>query len=111
VAHNLYLVFSSPPPGVSAQDYDRWYDKHVRENIVSPGFVSGRRYEVEAARDEPGGFTHLALYEYDGDIGIWRSDLDARLARKEIDLPDWFPQIHFGSWSARPLTDRIVPVR
>jgi hypothetical protein len=108
--HNLYLVFSKPPEGVSAEEYDRWYDLHVRENIVSPGFVSARRYEAARARDETP-FTHLALYEYEGDLGTWRTDLTRRIESGEIVLPEFFPQITFGSWSAEPLTGRIEPVR
>jgi hypothetical protein len=107
---NLYLVFSKPPDGVSAAEYDRWYDLHVRENIVSPGFVSARRFEVTPAREETP-FTHLALYEYAGELSVWRTDLTRRIESGEIVLPDWFPQITFGSWSARPLTGRIEPVR
>jgi len=111
MADNLYLVFSKPPEGVSAEEYDRWYDLHVRENIVSPGFLSARRFEVTPARDAPAEFSHLALYEYAGDMSIWRTDLTRRIDSGEIVLPEWFPQIGFGSWSARPLTDRIEPER
>lgn len=107
---NLYLVFSKPPAGMSEDEYHRWYDLHVRENIVSPGFVSARRFTVKPARDETP-FTHLALYEYEGDLSTWRTDLDRRLRTKEIVLPDWFPEITFGSWSAVPVTGRIEPER
>lgn len=108
---NLYLVFSKPPDSVSAEEYDRWYDLHVRENIVSPGFLSAQRYAITPARDAPVPFSHLALYEYEGELSTWRTDLDRRLATGEITLPEWFPQITFGSWDCRPLTDRILPER
>ena len=107
---NLYLVFSKPPAGVSAEEYDRWYDLHVRENIVSPGFLSARRYHVSTARDEPP-FSHLALYEYEGEMQTWRTDLTRRIELREIVLPEWFGEITFGSWDCKPLTDRIEPVR
>lgn len=108
---NLYLVFSNPPDGVSAEEYDRWYDHHVRENIVSPGFLSAQRFALTPARDAPPGFSHLALYEYAGDMELWRADLDRRIGSGDIVLPEWFGGIKFGSWSAAPLTDRIEPVR
>ena len=79
MAPNLYLVFSKPPEGLPPEEYDRWYDLHVRENIVSPGFASARRYELEPSRDEPVVFSHLALYEYEGDMSTWRTDLTRRI--------------------------------
>lgn len=109
--NNRYLVFSKPPEGLSASEYDRWYDLHVRENIVSPGFVSARRFAVTPATGTPGPFTHLALYEYAGEMSTWRTDLTARIESREIVLPDWFPEIQFGSWDCRPLSGLIEPVR
>jgi tRNA A37 threonylcarbamoyladenosine biosynthesis protein TsaE len=111
MAENLYLVLSKPPDGLPPEEYDRWYDLHVRENIVSPGFLSARRYAIEPSQDEAIRFSHLALYEYEGDMGIWRSDLTRRIETGDVVLPEWFPQIRFSSWSAQPLGDRIEPVR
>jgi hypothetical protein len=111
MAPNLYLVLSKPPEELPADEYDRWYDLHVRENIVSPGFASARRYALEPSRDEAIQFSHLALYEYEGDMSIWRTDLTRRIEAGEVVLPEWFPQIRFSSWSALPLSDRIEPVR
>ena len=34
MSENLYLVLSRPPDGLSADEYDHWYDLHVRENEV-----------------------------------------------------------------------------
>jgi hypothetical protein len=111
LAPNLYLVLSKPPEDMPPEDYDRWYDLHVRENIVSPGFVSARRYELEPPREEPVAFSHLALYEYEGDTSTWRTDLTRRIETGDVVLPEWFPQIRFSSWAALPLSDRIEPVR
>jgi hypothetical protein len=111
MAENLYLVLSKPPDGLPREEYDRWYDLHVRENIVSPGFVSARRYALEPSQDEAVPFSHLALYEYEGDMSIWRTDLTRRIESGDVVLPEWFPQIRFSSWAALPLSDRIEPVR
>ena len=46
MAHNLYLVFSKPPTGVSSDEFHKWYPDHAQENIESPRFVSAQRYEV-----------------------------------------------------------------
>src|SRR2546428_13282 len=95
---NLYLVFSKPPEELSAAEYDRWYDHHVRENIVSPGFFSARRFAIQPAREEPVAFSHLALYEYGGEMSRWRTDLTRRIETGEIVLPEWFGGIRFSSW-------------
>ena len=109
---NLYLVFSKPPEGVSTQEYDRWYHHHVRENIVSPGFLSAQRFALEPVPEKPPmPFSHLALYEYAGDMSVWRTDLTRRIEAGEIVLPEWFPKIHFGSWNCLPVDDRAEPVR
>jgi hypothetical protein len=111
VAPNLYLVFSQPPARLSPADYDRWYHDHVRENIESPGFLSGRRYALEPGRPDTGGFSHLALYEYEGDYEPIGRDLRERIGRGDIVLPDWFGEIGFGAWKCVPIDERAVPAR
>lgn len=37
---NLLLVFSKPPEGLSDEEYNRWYDFHLGEILVAPGFVA-----------------------------------------------------------------------
>jgi hypothetical protein len=108
---NLYLVLSKPPDGLSADEYDRWYDLHVRENIVSPGFLSAKRYAIEPSREEAVRYSHLALYEYEGDMSVWREDLTRRIETGDVVLPEWFSGISFSSWSAQPIGDRVEPVR
>jgi hypothetical protein len=112
MSENLYLVFSKPPDTVPADEYDRWYHDHVRENIVSPGFLSARRYAIEPVpQNPPIPFSHLALYEYEGDMSIWRTDLTRRIETGDVVLPEWFPQITFGSWKCLPIDVRAEPVR
>jgi hypothetical protein len=111
MAPNLYLVLSKPPDGLPPEEYHRWYDLHVRENIVSPGFLGARRYALEPSQEERVVHRHLALYEYEGDMSTWRTDLTRRIDSGEIVLPEWFPEITFSSWAATPLSDRIEPER
>jgi len=112
VSENLYLVFSKPPDSVSPEEYDRWYDHHVRENIVSPGFLSARRFRLEPTRaDEPVRYVHLALYEYEGEMSVWRTDLTRRIESGDVVLPEWFGGITFSSWDCHPIGGRIEPVR
>jgi hypothetical protein len=111
VTPNLYLVLSRPPDSVPWPEYDRWYHAHVRENIESPGFLSGRRYALEPGRPDAAPFDHLALYEYDGDYDPIGRNLRERIGRGEIVLPEWFDGITFGSWKARPIDERALPSR
>ena len=111
MSRNLYLVLSKPPDGLPPEEYDRWYDLHVRENIVSPGFLSAKRYAIEPSREEAVRYSHLALYEYEGDMSVWREDLTRRIETGDVVLPEWFSGISFSSWSAQPIGDRVEPVR
>jgi hypothetical protein len=111
---NLYLVFSQPPEGLTPAEYDRWYHDHIRENIATPGFVAGQRFSVRPvvpSRANPVGYSHLALYEYDGDITSLRTALDERREAGDIVLPDWFPQITFGTWDCIAIDERVVSGR
>jgi hypothetical protein len=111
MANNVYLVFSEKPDHISVDDYRRWYADHAQENIESPGFVSAQRYTLqEIANSEPVGEEHhLALYEYEGDMSTWRTDLTRRIATGDVVLPEWFKQIKFKSWSCSPLGGLLTP--
>lgn len=111
---NLYLVFSKPPNGLPAEEYDAWYRHHIRENIQTPGFVAGQRFAVKPvvpSGDPPVPYSHLALYEYDGDISKLRAALELRIEAADIVLPEWFPQIGFGTWDCSALEERVLPER
>jgi hypothetical protein len=105
---NLYLVFSAPPTSVSAEEYDRWYHDHLRENLEAPGFVAGQRFRLTPSVGNEAPHSHLALYEFEGDIARWRTNLDDRIAAGEIVLPEFFPRIRFGSWECTPVDDRVI---
>jgi hypothetical protein len=104
---NVYLVFSSPPEGVSEEEYDRWYHDHIRENLEAPGFVAGQRFRLTPARGSEETHTHLAYYEFEGDISRWRDNLDSRIKSGDIVLPEFFPRINFGSWECTPIDERV----
>jgi hypothetical protein len=111
MTHNLYLVFSKPPAGVSSDEFHEWYADHAQENIESPRFVSAQRYEVRrivAGAEDPS-HEHLAAYEYAGTYDEWRDHLSGRLKSGAIVLPEWFPEIPFESFDCRPVGNRLTP--
>jgi len=111
MANNLYLVFSEKPEQISVDDYHRWYADHAQENIESPKFVSAQRYITqEIVASEPvGDEQHLSVYEYEGDMDLWRKDLTRRIASGDVVLPEWFKQIKFKSWRCSPLGGLLTP--
>lgn len=111
MADNLYLVFSRRPPEISRDDYHRWYVDHAQENIESPGFVNAQRYAIqEVQKGVPvGEEQHLAVYQYEGDMSIWRQDLSRRIEVGDVVLPDFFQRIAFASWACTPVGDLLTP--
>jgi hypothetical protein len=98
---NLHLVFSKPPEHISDEEYNRWYDYHLREILAVPGFAAARRYRLQTVKGEwtPSAHRYLSAYELAGDP----KDVMAELAREDaagrMQLPDWFRQITFASFN------------
>lgn len=112
MTNNVYLVFSEKPEQISNDDYHAWYADHAQENIQSPGFVSAQRYRVRDTKGGPDAAEqHLSIYEHEGPVSTWRSDLDERITRGDINLPDWFSQIKFRSWVCEPTGALLLPQR
>jgi hypothetical protein len=109
--NNLYLVFSRRPPEIGRDEYHEWYTLHAQENIESPGFVSAQRYAIqEVQKGQPvGEEQHLAVYQYEGDMSIWRQDLTRRIENGEVNLPDFFNRIAFTSWACTPVGGLLTP--
>ena len=52
MSKDLHLVFSKPPETISDTEYNRWYDFHLGEILVVPGFVSARRYRLATIKGD-----------------------------------------------------------
>lgn len=122
----VHLVFSDPPAGVSEDEYNAWYDRHVEEILAVDGWVAARRYRIspEVGADESGGYRFLSVYELDcppeqavanlAAAGMGNADTYIELkgesdaADDPLPLPDWFAGIRFASWNATATSDRIV---
>ena len=98
---NLHLVFSKPPEGVSDEDYNRWYDAHLGEILVVPGFAAARRYRLATVKGEwtPSAHRYLSAYELEGPPKEAMAELGQEIASGRMQLPDWFGQITFASFN------------
>jgi len=101
MSENLHLVFSKPPEGLSGEEYNRWYDFHLSEILVVPGFVAARRYRLQTIKGDwtPSGHRYLSAYELEGDPRDVMRELDKEVASGRMQLPGWFPQITFASFN------------
>jgi hypothetical protein len=111
MSENIHIVFSKPPDRISDEEFNRWYDPHLDEILVVPGFVSAQRYRMEAMVKKPGTsvpYGFLSLYELEGDVGKIMADLDEEAASGRMDLPEWFPEISFASWNCYPLGEKVA---
>ena len=96
MSENLHLVFSKPPAAISDEAYNQWYDAHLGEILVVPGFVSARRYRLETVKGEwtPSGHRYLSAYELEGEPKEVMAELDKEVASGRMKLPEWFPRDH-----------------
>ena len=101
MSDNLHLVFSKPPEAVSDEEYNSWYDFHLSEILVVPGFVSARRYRLQTVKGEwtPSGHSYLSAYELEGKPRDVMRELDKEVASGRMKLPEWFPDITFASFN------------
>jgi regulator of RNase E activity RraA len=101
MSENLHLVFSKPPEGLFDEEYNRWYDFHLGEILVVPGFVAARRYRLQTIKGDwtPSGHRYLSAYELEGDPRDVMRELDKEVASGRMQLPGWFPQITFASFN------------
>ena len=112
---HLHLVFSRPPEWLSDDEYNQWYDFHLGEILVVPGFMSARRFRLETARGSiaPSEMRFLSMYEIEGDPREVMVALDEERASGRMDLPSWFPEIRFASFNClshgNPTAPRSAP--
>jgi hypothetical protein len=113
MAGHLHLVFSRAPDGVSEEEFNTWYDAHLREILAVPGFRSARRFRLGGVVNaERGSWTHAAVYEIDGEpqdaldrlaqAGMGNADTYTELKGEDegsLPLPPWFGDVRFQSWN------------
>ena len=111
MSENLHLVFSKPPEDISDETYNQWYDFHLSEILVVPGFVSARRYRLDTIKGgwTPSGHRYLSAYELEGEPKEVMAELDKEVASGRMKLPEWFPAITFASFNCYAHGNRPRP--
>ncbi|HLW95209.1 MAG TPA: hypothetical protein VKS25_07535 [Solirubrobacteraceae bacterium] len=112
MADHEYIVLSKPPDGVSAEQYNEWYDGHMRELLELPGFVSAQRSALtfRGARGEAFAYDYLVRYGIDGDLEEALAGLRAAADGGRLYFPDWFPNIRTSGFVVEPITDTVLAV-
>lgn len=107
-----YIVLSKPPEGVSAEEYNEWYDGHMRELLELPGFVSAQRSALSLpfARGDAFPYEYLVRYGIDGDLDEALAGLRAAADGGRLYFPDWFPNIRTSGFVVSPITDTVLAV-
>jgi hypothetical protein len=113
VARHVHLVFSDPPAGVPDDEYNAWYDEHVKEILSVDGWVSATRYRVDAvvAAESTGGYRYLSCYELNcppeqavanlvaSGMGDAKTYAAGKPEADALPIPNWFDGIRFASWN------------
>jgi hypothetical protein len=108
---NLHLVFSKPPAHIPDEEYNRWYDSHLREILAVPGLAAARRYRLQTVKGEwtPSAHRYLSAYEIEGQPEEVMAELDKEVASGRMRLPEWFPQITFASFNCYSHGNPVEP--
>ena len=111
MSDNLLLVFSTPPAGVSADEFGSWYDVHVGEVVAIDGFAGARRYRVATVKGDwvPSGEQHLAVYETTGSPADALRAVREQAASGRLTVPDWLPRVSMASFACYLHGDHAGP--
>jgi hypothetical protein len=110
MADHEYIVLSKPPEGVGSQEYNDWYDIHMREILEVPGFVSAQRsaLTLRGSRGEAFEYEYLVRYGIDGDLDAALAALREAVDGGRLYFPEWFARIRTAGFEARPVTETIA---
>jgi hypothetical protein len=106
---NLHLVFNRPPTGVSDDEFNAWAFKHFHEVLAVPGWVSARRFRLDAnvLPPSPIPFPFMSLYELRGDPGA----AVKAMSETRYDFPEWWERAQhescFAGWNCIQIGDQV----
>jgi hypothetical protein len=104
------FVLSSPPDGVSAEEFQAWYDVHVREVLALDGFRGVERHEVEflsSSSGEPLPYSCLVAYEIEGEFDAAYGNLRAAVDSGRMYFPEWYDGVVSAGLRGRQLVGRV----
>ena len=109
MADHEYIVLSRPPEGVSDQQYNDWYDIHMREILEVPGFATAQRSAItlRGSRGEAFEYRYLVRYGIDGDLDAALAALRESVKSGRMYFPDWFKDIRTSGFAVAPITDIV----
>jgi hypothetical protein len=107
-----YIVLSKPPEGVSAEEFNEFYDGHMREILELPGFVSAQRsgLTLRGHRGEAFEYEYIVRYGIDGDLDATLAGLREAVQAGRLYFPDWFPSIRTAGFAVAPITETVKAV-
>jgi hypothetical protein len=106
VPDHVFFVLSNPPPDVSPERYEEWYDVHVRQVVALPGFVGAERAALEFVRSSSGEqppFAYAVRYEIEGEFDDAMRELRSAVDSGQMIFPDWYPGVGSAGWKLRDL--------
>ena len=105
-----YVVLSKPPEGVGDHEYNEWYNRHMREILELPGFVSAQRstLTLRGSRGEAFPYEYLVRYGIDGDLEETLAGLRRAVTAGELYFPDWFKDIRTAGFHVEPVTGTVL---
>ena len=97
--------------GLSAREFNDWYDIHVRKVFEVPGFVSAQRSAnaVRGGRGEAFEYEYLVRYGIDGDLDAALAALREAVDGGRLYFPEWFARIRTAGFEARAQTEWRQP--
>jgi hypothetical protein len=111
VADHVFVVLTDPPSDISWDEFDAWYDIHVREIVTIPGWAAAERFKlryVDHRRGPEPGFSHYVRYEIDGDFDVAWQALRAAVTSGRLTLAAWHPRMKTVGWQGNALGERVV---
>jgi hypothetical protein len=107
-----YIVLSKPPEGVSADEFNGWYDRHMGDILELPGFVSAQRSSLtlRGHRGDAFDYEYIVRYGIDGALDATLAGLREAVSAGRLYFPDWFSSIRTSGFAVEPVTDTVRAV-
>jgi hypothetical protein len=112
VADRVFVVLSEPPAGVSEEEFNAWYDLHVRQILELPGWVAAERYGlrfVNAMGEAPSqSYSYCVRYEVEGDFDAAWKALRTAVDTGQMEMPEWLSGFTAAGWEGWSLGGRVL---